>query len=352
MEKILYALNDTERYLKKSYQKYPERNLDLPCNREDVEDIVSKAFSLSSMYPSQIVSNSCTELETHIRETTFIPSDLDITFVRHMRYTPAFWHQHEFFELLFVIEGECKNVFFDREFTLKKGDICIHAPGTIHTISAFHDNDILFNILVRKSTFDKSFLGLMETDNVLSNFFRHAFYCSKDIPYLLFHTDGDEELIQYIRRAEAELNTKHRYRKQMINAIVSEFFIRLLQKYEHCIEVPNIHFNGADNNLMFILRYMQSNYTDVTLKELSNIFNYSERQLQRIILSATGMTFTENIQKQKIEMAAKLLLESERSISEIGEMLGYSSLNNFRKIFKKRYQMTPSEYRKNEAATS
>lgn len=352
MEKILYALNDTERYLKKSYQKYPERNLDLPCNREDVEDIVSKAFSLSSMYPSQIVSSSCTELETHIRETTFIPSDLDITFVRHMRYTPAFWHQHEFFELLFVIEGECKNVFFDREFTLKKGDICIHAPGTIHTISAFHDNDILFNILVRKSTFDKSFLGLMETDNVLSNFFRHAFYCSKDIPYLLFHTDGDEELIQYIRRAEAELNTKHRYRKQMINAIVSEFFIRLLQKYEHRIEVPNIHFNGADNNLMFILRYMQSNYTDVTLKELSNIFNYSERQLQRIILSATGMTFTENIQKQKIEMAAKLLLESERSISEIGEMLGYSSLNNFRKLFKKRYQVTPSEYRKNEAATS
>lgn len=347
MEKRSYPLNDVEQYLKNCYQKYPERNFPLPCNREDVEDIVAKAFSLNSAYPDQIVSSASRELETHIRETTFIPNDLDITFIQHMRYTPAFWHQHEFFELLFVIEGECKNIFFDREFTLKKGDICIHAPGTTHTISAFHDDDILLNILVRKSTFDKSFLGLMEADNVLSNFFRHAFYRSKDIPYLLFHTDGDEELLQYVYRAKEELNTKHRYRKQMVNAIVSEFFIRLLQKYEHRIEIPNIHFNGS-SNLMFILRYMQSNYTNVTLKELSELFNYSERQLQRIILSATGMTFTENIQKQKIEMAVKLLTESEKPIAEIGEMLGYSSLNNFRTIFKKMHHVTPSEYRKRE----
>lgn len=349
MEHILtaYPLNEIEQRLKNSYQKYPERHLDQPCNREDIDDIIAHAFSVNSIYPKQLMIDSHKKFETNIQETTFIPKDMDIAFVRHMRYTPAFWHQHEFFELLFVLEGTCQNIFSDRSFELKKGDICIHAPGTIHTISAFQDNAILVNILVRKSTFDKSFLGLMEPDNVLSNFFRHAFYASKDIPYLLFHTKGDSELVQYIKKAEDEYHSLHRYRKQMINAVVSEFFIRLLQKYEHCIEVPNIHFNGNDNNLMFILRYMQSNYTTVTLKELSSIFNYSPRQLQRIILSATGMTFTENIQKQKIEMAARLLMETNKSVSEIGESLGYSSLNNFRKIFKKYFSVTPSEYRTN-----
>ena len=93
---------------------------------------------------------------------------------------------------------------------------------------------------------------------------------------------------------------------------------------------------------------MQANFKTVSLKELSNLFNYSERQLQRIIQSATGHTFIENIQNQKMKLASELLIHSTLSVSEISERIGFQSLNNFRKIFFKYFNMTPSEYRSHD----
>jgi len=98
-----------------------------------------------------------------------------------------------------------------------------------------------------------------------------------------------------------------------------------------------------DSNLIYILRYLHANYATITLPVLAAYFNYSERHIQRIIFSATGMSFSENIQKQRIERACYLLAESDCSITEISEEVGYVSLNNFRKIFYKHVGVTPSE---------
>ena len=132
----------------------------------------------------------------------------------------------------------------------------------------------------------------------------------------------------------------------MVNTLLSLFFINLFRRHEQHTELSGIHPNSSEKNLMYILRYMQANYKTVSLKELSSIFNYSERQLQRIIQNATGHTFIENIQNQKMKQAADLLQNSTLPVSEISERTGFQSLNNFRKIFFKYFNMTPSEYRK------
>ena len=90
---------------------------------------------------------------------------------------------------------------------------------------------------------------------------------------------------------------------------------------------------------------MQENYTTISLKELADFFNYSERQIQRIIRSCTGMSFSQNIQKLKMKQAARLLMNPKLSVSAIAEELGYMDSGNFRQIFKKYYGMTPAEYR-------
>lgn len=97
--------------------------------------------------------------------------------------------------------------------------------------------------------------------------------------------------------------------------------------------------------MVFILEYMQKNYTTITLSHLSDFFNYSERQMNRIIKTATGMTFGENIKKLRMNHAARLLSESSTAIRTIAELLGYYDVSNFRKIFKSYYGMTPSQYR-------
>ena len=132
----------------------------------------------------------------------------------------------------------------------------------------------------------------------------------------------------------------------MVNTLLSLFFINLFRRHEQHTELSSIRLNTSEENLMYILRYMQANYKTVSLKELSSIFNYSERQLQRIIQNATGHTFIENIQNQKMKRASDLLINSALSVSEISEQTGFQSLNNFRKIFFRHFGMTPSEYRK------
>ena len=171
------------------------------------------------------------------------------------------------------------------------------------------------NVLIRKSTFEQSFFGLLEGDTILSDFFKRPFYQTSEIPYLLFHTGQDSVLSELIDRAYTECEQQKRYKKQMVNTLLSLFFINLFRRHEQHTE-------------------------------LSSIFNYSERQLQRIIQNATGHTFIENIQNQKMKQASELLCNSTLPVSEISERSGFQSLNNFRKTFFRYFHMTPSEYRK------
>lgn len=333
-------LNPTEKKLKALYQKYEYRHLEQPCNRDEVMDILLAAYTIM---PDRNVTQS---LKTQIDEQIFILENMDISFVRHARYTPAFWHKHDFFEIIYVLKGNCINYILDRNISMNPGDICIMAPNVTHALSAFHDDDLIMNILIRKSTFEQSFFGLLDGDTILSDFFKRTFYQTSEIPYLLFHTGQDPVLSELIDRAYTECEQQKRYKKQMVNTLLSLFFINLFRRHEQHTELSGIHLNSSEENLMYILRYMQANYRTVSLKELSSIFNYSERQLQRIIQNATGHTFIENIQNQKMKQASELLRNSTLSISEISERSGFQSLNNFRKTFFRYFQMTPSEYRK------
>lgn len=76
-----------------------------------------------------------------------------------------------------------------------------------------------------------------------------------------------------------------------------------------------------------------------------SIFNYSERQLQRIIQTSTGMSFHDNIQKLKMKQAARLLENSNLSVAEIATELGYADPSSLRNSFKKYYEMPPAKYR-------
>ncbi len=329
------ALNSTENALKNIYLSHPERHLDLPCDYEEVKDVFDRAYAADNLMKSE-----------KLPESSFIENNMDCALIRHMRYTPANWHMHEFFELLYVINGTCINTFSDRSFDMKPGDICISAPGSVHSISAFSDDAIMINILLRKTTFEHAFLGLLDEDDILASFFRRALYSSDTIPYLLFHTGQDKELFSIADRIYNEYHANHRFRRQMVNTLLSEFFVLLLRKYEQYVESPFFGTSEHAENIIYILRYIQENAETVTLGTLASFSNYSERQLQRIIEHATNMSFSTLIQTLRMKKAASLLKESDLSIEMVCEQTGYASANNFRRVFSKHFGCTPKEYRK------
>ena len=134
------------------------------------------------------------------------------------------------------------------------------------------------------------------------------------------------------------------YKNRMLNSIIDAFFITLLRNHGANVIVPSLAEDDQNENLIFILKYIQEHFATVTLKELSSFFNYSERQLQRIIKSSTGMSFSENIQQLRMNQTTRLLTNPDISIAVISEELGYSDIGNFRQAFKKCFGMTPLEY--------
>ena len=326
----IIELNETEKYLKRIYLS--------PLPSEPAEKILEKVFA----------DNPPEAIGQYISEQALITDDLDCSFIRHMRYLPEYWHQHEFFEMMYVLHGSCENIYKTHTIHMAAGNICISAPSSIHTVTATSDDAILLNILIRKSTFEHTFLSIMEEDEILSAFFKRSLYAVDEIPYLYFPIRPDEELISIMEKAYKEFSENHRFKKDLLNAYLSNFFILLLRKHEQSLLVPAFYNNESSENIIYILRYLQEHFSDVSLKEMSDFFNYSERQLQRIIEKATGMTFTENIQKQRMKKAQNLLESTDLPIEKIGESIGYASPNNFRRIFSSHFGMTPKDYRKSK----
>ncbi|HJB83386.1 MAG TPA: AraC family transcriptional regulator [Candidatus Mediterraneibacter intestinavium] len=332
-------MSELETVFRSLWKEHPDLGLDLPHRQEYYTEILKLADKRTSHpFPSLL-------LNTRLDEASFFRENFDTELYRHLRYLPAILHSHAFLEIVCVAEGSCTNYVQQQELHMKKGDICIIAPETEHAVSAFSDECILINILLRVSTFEKAFFGVLSENDILSDFFMRTLYHSKTHPYLYFRTGDDQELFDYVLYAYQEFLGNHQYKERFLNNIISAFFIILLRNHGSDVIVPEIDTEGNDENVIFILKYMQENYSTVTLSSLAEFFNYSERQIQRIIKKSTGISFSENIQKLKMKHAAQLLMDPDRSVSAVAEDLGYSDVGNFRHIFKKYYGMSPAEYR-------
>lgn len=336
--KIDNNLNDIEALFKKYYLFNKERFLDKPHDIEKSYDIFNLVSQQANDFLPEILLDP-------LMEDTFFNEELDVSLYPHLRYFPCIHHKHNFFEIACLLCGSATNYIGNEKIDMIAGDYCIIAPNTSHAISAFSDDCYMINILLRTSTFEKTFLNTFSEKDILSDFFICTLYNNKEMSYLLFHTGNDLEVFDYIGFLCKEINGDKLYKKRMINSILIEFFITLLRNHENNVLIPTLNNVSYNKNIISILSYIQENYKTLTLKQLSSSFNYSDRQLQRIIKTYTGISFSENIQKLKMNHAVELLNKKNISITTISEELGYSNVSSFRHIFKKYFGITPIEFR-------
>ena len=92
--------------------------------------------------------------------------------------------------------------------------------------------------------------------------------------------------------------------------------------------------------------YIKNNVATVTLQSVANQFNVSYAHLSRLFKKNVKMNFSEYVADIKLELAAQMLKETDKNISNIASELGYNSPSYFLTRFKERYGVTPSIYRK------
>lgn len=281
-----------------------------------------------------------------LREDMFFQNSQDVAVFQHYRYMPATYHAHDFFELACVLSGSFTNYIGRQAIRLRAGDILILAPHTKHAVCTYDEESVMVNILIRSSSFEQHFLNVLPHNDLLYNFFAKTLYTSSDMPYLIFRTGEKSLLTGHILQLYQEYVRNKRYKNTMIISLLSVFFVMLLRYYEKDVIIPSVSPTVMNENTIFILQYMQEHYATITLAQLANFFNYSERQIQRIITTATGTGFSENIKKLRMTHAAEMLENSSLTVSEIASAVGCYDVSNFRRLFKNYYDMTPQQYRK------
>lgn len=334
------ALNPYEKQFRQYYEEHPGDELPAPHEPDEAIGHISAALRDTS---GDLLEKLRAE---SLDEKAFFDIDLDAVIYQHLRYLPPSWHSHDFFEIMCVFWGSCTNHIQDREIAMTSGDICILRPDTKHAVSVFSDDCIVFNIEIRKSTFEESFFSIMEDHDILASFFHHSLYDSNQYPYLLFRTAGDIELYDYLLFAVRELSENKLLKRRMVNNIIMAFFIILLRKHGQDVILPDLELRGENEDAVYLLLYMQEHFATVTLHELAAFFHYSERQVQRLIRKLTGKTYVENIQDIRMRHAARMITAGKRTITEIAQDLGYSDQANFRAVFRRYYGMNPAQYRK------
>lgn len=276
-------------------------------------------------------------------EERYILVDHDISVGRMLRYMPSHWHTNTYFEIYYAFSGDCPIHFQDEIITLKQGTVLILAPSAVHASPCFSDDGVLVYYIVRTSTFDQVFWNQIPSDSLMATFFRQALSGQHPSSYLHFETGDDADIHRLLLQIYHEYYLDEPYKAQLLNALMSTFFILLLRRYEGTARLPRTENFFWKHEFSAILSHIQANYATVTQTELAQQFHYSERQIGRIVQNCMGMTYNQLIFKLRMEKAAALLRQKV-AIEAISNAVGYSTVSSFYRAFTRYYSCTPAEY--------
>lgn len=260
---------------------------------------------------------------------------------------PALYmHWHDHFEIIFVRRGQVIFHIDSKPYEAGPGDIIIIPSGALHVgysacIGSLHYIAIVFNAALFKP---------MASDPV------HAIYVA---PYLdgtlLFPVkiscdDADnapfrsmlEQIIHEFEAGHLGYELVVRSQLYILLTLLSRQFIPKLQS-------ERTTRSRARNTDRFkkLLLYIDENYAEpITVSKAAKIVNLNPYHFCKIFKKTTGSTLVEYINYIRINAAERLLRDSDYSITEIADLIGFGNPNYFTKLFKQHKGISPSQWRK------
>ena len=255
-------------------------------------------------------------------------------------------HSHDYFELLYVSEGSCKQTIGTTPCNLSAGDFCLLNPFVTHSVQIANDETSLYNIMIKESLFKDSFLCMITGNDLISNFFASSLFNeSQEKSYLYFSGNSNREAEKHLQSMIIELVEQKLGYHKVAEHYLALFFMELARSQQQRIDKENYSLMGG-NSLSEILTYINQHKLDVSLTSVAEKFHYHPKYLSHLIKKYTKKSFSEIIQELKLQEACYYLKNTSLSISEISQLVGYYDHSHFNHLFKKEFEMSPSEYRK------
>ena len=275
------------------------------------------------------------------REYVSYPADtpIKITYANIREY-PIHWHNS--IEILYVLRGSI-NVTIDTDsFEVLEKELEIINVDESHRIYSDEDNKVLiFHI---------------------DPYFFEKYY--KDINNIFFYTNSTDEgaregeeydlLRNFLAKLLCEAVQKIDDYDKEIESILIDLLYHLINNF-HYLTYEKEELKEKTEQLARyhrISKYIFNNYdSNITLQEIAKKEFLSPHYLSHEIKYATGYSFTDLVNQTRVEESVKLLLDSDLSISDISDEVGFSHVRYLNKNFKNYYGCTPLQYRKKNKLT-
>ncbi|MEN8187445.1 MAG: AraC family transcriptional regulator [Bacteroidota bacterium] len=250
-------------------------------------------------------------------------------------------HSHTNFELNYIKSGTGRRIVGDNISGFENGDLVLLGPNLPHC----------WELLDADKGAEPTCIVTHFSENILNSDF--------------FNMPELEEVLGLLKQANKgirfKINKSSEVRKtleKMADLKGLEYYINLLKLFNILLQIEDREelSNPGNCSTVFsknlekinkVYEYVFQNiHEGVKLEEASSILNMAPSSFCRYFKKKTNKTFMAYVKSVRVGIAAKLLAETDKQITQICFESGYNNLANFNHYFKDLMGKTPSEYRK------
>lgn len=247
-------------------------------------------------------------------------------------------HTHDFFEMVYLLSDSETHLINQCPKRFYSGDLYILPPPAQHAIPG--DNNSSISILIHPDAFENIFSGILHGQDCLGDFLMNSLYLNDSETYLLFHTGSNGELRHIMMQMLDLMANIDDYTDRVLTGMLVLLFTSLSRTHPDAL----VAAPGNDRNNE-ILSLIYEEYDTITLAALAEKLHYTVPYCSKYLKNHLGCNFSELLGKIRFQKAERFLTDSDMTVSQISQTLGYENPENFMRAFKHRYRMTPSQYR-------
>ena len=254
--------------------------------------------------------------------------------------------KHDFWELVYIDQGQIEIGADDTHFMLRQGQLTLHRPNEFHQFT------------VRSAKNSMLVVGFDCSSPAIHLLGQRVFTLNTQEKKLLLRLLQEGELCfgeildsAYTRKL-TPLRSAPQASQQMLRLYIEQLMILLLRDIESEQTSQTFSVSLADRRTSSLpidqISQFMSEHLDGSLhfEDICRISGMSSTALKSYFKEQTGMTVMNYYQRQRINKARRLLRDSNMNITQISELLGYSSLHSFSHQFKRITGLSPTDYLK------
>lgn len=262
----------------------------------------------------------------------------------HTRFAAFPRHRHDFVEIMYVCRGSVTHVVGDRTISVRAGELLFLGSNTWHSILPAGRDDVAVNFLIRPAFFRTAF-DMMDEQNVLSDFIIASLAGDGTADEFLHFAVSDvlpvqnlvENLLYSLCYAEEG--------SEKINELTMGLLFLRLMRFTARAETGG----GPPRTLALrALGYIDESYLNATLRQFAEQNGVPDYTASRVVKAQLGMSFQQLLQEKRFSVARQLLHATKLPVTEVIALAGYENTSYFYRSFRKKYGMSPRQYRRSE----